>query len=35
MRSWHVVQEIFVKMKCKNEIVSVEDEIITPLVYYK
>jgi len=28
MRSWHVVQEIC-KMKSKNEIVHVEDEIVT------
>jgi len=28
MRSWHVVQEIC-KMKSKNEIVCVEDEIVT------
>ena len=28
MRSWHVVQEIC-KMKSKNEIVRVEDEIVT------
>jgi len=29
MHSWHVVQEIC-KMKNKNEIVRVEDEIVTP-----
>jgi len=29
MRSWHAVQEIC-KMKSKNEIVRVEDEIVTP-----
>jgi len=32
MRSWHVVQDVC-KMKSKNEIVRVEDEIVTqPLV---
>jgi len=31
MHSWHVVQEIC-KMKSKNKIVCVEDEIVTVLI---